>query len=168
MLSGINAASSRTVVSAPMAASLVMKGRERFIFSHHFTELLLGQTEAVLHGDDVTFICRKCTNSKGKDFQWADISANDYLFRPDVLENMCQTEQVTKFRKGYKKKEQLDKNDTDTSITKSETVNLMVKEGHPGHGYAYLENNSHDKIPLVSVPENFYVLSRSCSSTATK
>ena len=64
MLSGINAASSRTTVSAPMAASLVMTGGERFIFSHHFTELLAGQTEAMLHGEDATFIC---TNSKGKE-----------------------------------------------------------------------------------------------------
>ena len=34
ILSGINAVSSRTVVSAPMASSLVMKRGDRFIFSH--------------------------------------------------------------------------------------------------------------------------------------
>ena len=62
-----------------------------------------------------------------------------------------------KIQKGIQKRNKLTKNDTDTSITKSETVNLMVKEGHPGHGYAYLENNSHDKIPLISVPENFFM-----------
>ena len=37
LLSGINAASSRTVTSAPMAASLIIKGGDRFIFSHNFT-----------------------------------------------------------------------------------------------------------------------------------
>ena len=142
MLSGINAASSRTVVSAPMANSLVMKHEERFTFSHDFTELLFEQSEAKLHGEDVTFICRKCTNSKGKEVQWSDVSANDYLYRPEALENMSHAEQMTKYRKGYKKKQQRNK-----------SSDLMVKEGHPGHGYAYLEENKHHKIPLVSIPE---------------
>ena len=33
------------------------------------------------------------------------------------------------------------------------TSELMVTEGHPGHGYAYLEENSHHKIPLISIPD---------------
>ena len=61
MLSGINAASSRVVVSVPTSASLVMLRGERFVFSHDFAQLLLGQMEVVLLGEDVSFICRKDT-----------------------------------------------------------------------------------------------------------
>ena len=33
------------------------------MFSHKISELLLGQMEAVLHGEDVSFICRRCVLS---------------------------------------------------------------------------------------------------------
>ena len=55
--------------------------------------------------------------------------------------------------KGTKK--QLDNTNADTNTKRSNKneVNLMVRQGHPGHGYAYLEENSHEKIPLVSIPD---------------
>ena len=153
MLSGINASSSRTVTSAPMSASLVMKHGERFVFSHDFAELLLGQMEAVLLGEDVGFICRKCTGSDGKPSRWADMSANDYLFRPKALELMCLAEQTSKYSKGYKKKQHKSEGDGSDSASDAKDIDLMVEEGHPGHGYAYLKENTHCKIPLMSVPD---------------
>ena len=53
------------------------------------------------------------------------------------------------------KKQQLDNTNADTNTKRSNKneVNLMVRQGHPGHGYAYLEENSHEKIPLVSIPD---------------
>ena len=85
-----------------MAASLVMTGGDRFIFSHYFAELLLGQMEAVLQGEDVSFICRKCKDRNNKNVQWPDILANDYLYRPDIFNPLCFAEQISKYSKAYK------------------------------------------------------------------
>lgn len=55
VLSGINAATSRTVISAPMSHSLVMNKGSRFHFSHYFPELLVGQLEDHLKGKEVSY-----------------------------------------------------------------------------------------------------------------
>ena len=137
LLSGINAASSRTVTSAPMAASLVMTGRDRFIFSHNFSELLLGQMEAVLHGEDVSFICRRCKDKDNKNIQWPDVSANDYLHRPETIHNMCFAEQITKYSKAYKQVKLQDKKNNTLRKNSKTNTELLVGKDHPGNGFAY-------------------------------
>ena len=85
-----------------MAESLVMTGEDRFIFSHHFAELLLDQMEAALQGEDVSFICRKCKDKNNKNVQWPDVSANDYLYRLAILNPLCFAKQISKYSKAYK------------------------------------------------------------------
>ena len=80
VLSGINAATSRAVVSAPMSHNLASNKGLRFHFSHDFAELLVGQMEDVLEGKTVSFIVRRCSEND-VDKKWEDISANDYRFR---------------------------------------------------------------------------------------
>lgn len=87
ILLGINAATSRSTVSAPMAHNLVLQLGQRFVFSHNFVELLVGQLEDVMNNRDVGFICRTCFLTDGEATQWADVSANDYTYRPDELED---------------------------------------------------------------------------------
>ena len=55
MLGGMNAATSRYIVSSTMAHLLVCQGETRFQFSHGFTDLLVGQLEAALEGKLVYF-----------------------------------------------------------------------------------------------------------------
>ena len=148
MLSGINAATSRGVVSAPMSHNLVIQNGERFTFSHEFADLLLGQMESVLDGgeDSVSFICRTCFLQNGTMKQWPDRSANDYIFRPSVLENICLYEQTMHYNKCYNKKT--------ASEDDSNRSSLAFLDGHPGYGFAYLKKNRFFKIPMISMEKN--------------
>ena len=49
-LSGMNAATSRNVISATLQQLLVSNGGSQFNFSHGFGNLLVGQLEATLKG----------------------------------------------------------------------------------------------------------------------
>ncbi len=53
VLSGINAATTRNVISATMAHLIPLNGGSRFVFPHNFSELLVVQMEATLEGQDV-------------------------------------------------------------------------------------------------------------------
>jgi hypothetical protein len=82
VLSGLNAATTRNVISATMAHLVPSNGGSRFVFSHDFSELLVGQLEATLEGQDVNVRIRtsKLTNRDIK--SWPDSLADDYIHRP--------------------------------------------------------------------------------------
>ena len=122
---------------------------------HNFAELLLGQMEAVLNGDAVSFICRKCTDKNKKKTQWPDISANDYIHRPEELEELCFAAQTSMYSKAYKLERKSNEENAETDPPDNDELEFMVGEDHPGYGYAYMRENRHRKIPLVSIPEGF-------------
>jgi hypothetical protein len=64
VLSGLNAATTRKVISATMAHLIPLNGGSCFVFSHDFSDLLVGQREATLEGQDVNVRIRtsKLTN----------------------------------------------------------------------------------------------------------
>jgi hypothetical protein len=72
LLSGLNAATTRNVISATMAHLIPSNGGSRFVFSHNFSELLVGQMEAILEGQDVNVRIKigKLTDRKIK--SWPD------------------------------------------------------------------------------------------------
>jgi hypothetical protein len=53
VLSGLNAATTRNAISATMAHLTPCNGGSRFVFSHTFSDLLVGQMEAILEGQGV-------------------------------------------------------------------------------------------------------------------
>jgi hypothetical protein len=100
MLGGMNAATSRYVVSATMGHLLICQKGTRFMFSHEFSDLLIGQLEAVLDGTHVDFRIRINRNKKDR-IAWKDVLAHDYIHRPDTpkFEHMCSYEMSMKFKK---------------------------------------------------------------------
>ncbi len=56
LLSGLNAATTRNDISATMAHLIPCNGGSRFVFSHEFSDLLVGQMEASLEGQE-TNVC---------------------------------------------------------------------------------------------------------------
>ena len=103
MLSAMNAATSRDVVSATMQHLLVLTGGDRFQFSHDFGNLLVAQLEARLDGADIAVRLR--TNRlKGQPKIWQDAYCDDYLHRPDdeEFEDMCVYEMTMLYAKTYK------------------------------------------------------------------
>ena len=141
VLSGINAATSRNVISAPMSHNLAYNNGSRFHFSHEFAELLVGQLRDVLDGKDVDFIVRTCLKDK-KPTRWNDVSANDYIYRPDGLEDFCYYHQSMHYTKRYKK----------DGCNQGEAT-LKFGKGHDGIDFAYLSKLTHPKIPITSIPE---------------
>jgi hypothetical protein len=148
VLSGINAATSRTVISAPMSHSLATNKGSRFHFSHQFAELLVGQLEDHLKGKEVSYIVRKCCENGKAEKKWDDISANDYIWRPKDLDEFCFFHQSMYFTKQYKQKGHNDPDD-------GEVVDARMRfDGeHPGRGFAYLGKVRRLRIPVTSIPE---------------
>jgi hypothetical protein len=81
-LSGLNAATTRNVISATMAHLIPLNGGSRFVFSHNFSEFLVGQMEATIEGQDVYLHIKtgKLTSQKIK--SWPDSLADDYIHCP--------------------------------------------------------------------------------------
>ena len=98
LLCGLNAATSRDVVSAPMAHLLICRGGKRFEYSHDFAPLLINQMDDTLTDRPVRGILRRSKKSTTEkipwrdteDVMWLDSLSNDYLYRPNtrVFNNM--------------------------------------------------------------------------------
>jgi hypothetical protein len=106
VLTGVNAALNRNVVSSTMAHLLICQHGSRFVFSHKFQHLLLSQMKDVLEGKEINFILRKNRGENNETKLWPDSSANDYRFRCDdpegELHNMCLYEFTMMYEKKYK------------------------------------------------------------------
>ena len=152
LLTGINAALSRDVVSSTMAYLLICQEGSRFSFSHKFSNLLLTQMEDVLDGKQVHFILRRNMGSDKKVMQWADSSADDYRYRGEELQNMCFYEFTMKVEKKFKTFAMMkmdDNNDNENDGESSTRIQFM--EDHPGHHFSYQRRLKHPVIPKISM-----------------
>jgi hypothetical protein len=82
VLSGLNAATTRNVISATMAHLIPSNGGLRFVFSHDFNDLLVSQMEATLEGQDINVRIRSNKLPDGQFKSWADSLADDYIHHP--------------------------------------------------------------------------------------
>ena len=96
----MNAATSRYVVSATMGHLLICQKGSRFMFSHDFSDLLVGQLEAALEGSPVDFRIRVNRNQTYR-IAWKDVLAHEYIHRPTLplFETMCAYEMSMKYQK---------------------------------------------------------------------
>ena len=91
LLSGLNAATTRNVISATMAHLIPCNGGSRFVFSHEFSDLLVGQMEASLEGQETNVRIQSNKSKDGIIKTWPDSLADDYIHRPidEKFEQMC-------------------------------------------------------------------------------
>ncbi len=82
VLSGLNAATTRNVINAAIAHLIPLKGGSRIIFLYNFSDLLVGQMDATLEGQDVNVRIRPGKVTDGKMTSWMDSLADDYIHRP--------------------------------------------------------------------------------------
>jgi hypothetical protein len=82
VLPGLNAATTRNVISATMAHLIPSNGGSRFVFLHNFSDLLVGQMEATLEGQDVNVRIRPGKVTNGKMISWPNSLADDYIHHP--------------------------------------------------------------------------------------
>ena len=73
-------------------------------FSHDFSDLLVGQMEAALEGQDINVHIRT-SKSTGREFKcWPDSLADDYIHRPlrQEFEDICYYDMTSQYKKIYK------------------------------------------------------------------
>jgi len=69
----------RNVISATMAHLIPCNGGSRFVFSHEFSDLLVGQMEASLEGQEINVRIRANKLHDGIIKTWPDSLADDYI-----------------------------------------------------------------------------------------
>ena len=88
VLLGLNAATTRNVISSTMAHLISCNNESRFVISHKFSDLLGRQMEATLEGQDINVRIR--TNKvPGDELKcWPDSLADDYIHRSLYKKNL--------------------------------------------------------------------------------
>ena len=144
LLSGLNAATTRNVISATMAHLISCNNGSRFIFSHDFSDLLVGQMEATLEGQDINVRIRTSKVPGGEFKCWPDSLADDYIHRPlqEEFENICYYDMTSRYKKNYK-------SHRPTSVDTYE-----FSESHPGFKFSHLSKIKHSTIPRIALPPN--------------
>jgi hypothetical protein len=144
VLSGLNAATTRNVISATMAHLIPCNGGSRFVYSHTFSDLLVGQMEATLEGQDISVRIRSNKLDK-KIITWPDSLADDYIHRPteNELDQICFYEMTMRYKKGFNAFR-----DNHGVVKKYE-----FKETHPGHKFSHLIHLRFPCIPRIALPK---------------
>jgi hypothetical protein len=163
VLSGMNAATSRNVISATMAHLTNSNDGSRFVYSTGFADLLIRQMEATLEGGDVDVRIRS-TVLEGEVKTCQDSSADDYIYRPDKpkdkLDKMCYYEMTRMYKKEFKSKKECkssvevctdEQQDGDEGDTQGDR--LYFTKDHPGRNFCYLRERKLKVIPKISLPE---------------
>ena len=85
-----------------------------------------------------------CKNEKV--ITWPDFFASDYVYRPDVLENISAYEFVMWYEKKTIK-ETKNGDDKDTEGKRKSTYKFH--KDHPGHKFAYLQRRKYMVLPRI-------------------
>ena len=72
LLSGLNAATTRNFISTTMAHLIPCNSGLRFVFSHEFSDLIVGQMEASLEGQETTVRIQSNKSKDGIIKTWPD------------------------------------------------------------------------------------------------
>ncbi len=78
-------------MSATMAHLLTCQHGSRLTFSHEFHDMLVRKMQNTLEGKDPgDFVLRRRNRGpNGEVLMWPDYSVNDYIYRPDCLDDVC-------------------------------------------------------------------------------
>jgi hypothetical protein len=102
VLSGLNTATTRNVISATMAHLIPCNGGSRFVFLHTFLDLLVGQMEASLEGQDIN-VRIQSNKLKNKIITWPDSLADDYIHQTidNKFNQICFYDMTRCYKKGF-------------------------------------------------------------------
>jgi hypothetical protein len=125
VLSGLNAATTRNVISATMAHLIPLNRGSRFVFSHNFSELLVGQMEATL---EVNVCLRTGKLTGGEILSWPDSLADNYIHHPQHqdFEHMSFYEMTRCYKKVFK------------PLRRESKEGYKFSDTHPGHEFSHL------------------------------
>jgi len=142
VLSGLNAATTRYVVSSTLAHLIISNNGSRFHCSHPMSNLLVTQMEASLEGHN-TMVRIRTSKIPGAGVNcWEECLADDYIHRPIIteFEDMSFYQMTSQYKKEYKKQK------PDSIAT------YEFSESHPGHAFSRLIKLKITTIPRISLP----------------
>ncbi len=144
VLSGLNAATTRNVISATMAHLILCNGGSRFVFSHTFSDLLVGQMEATLEGRDINVRIRS-SKLKNKIITWLDSLADDYIHQPIdyKLDQICFYDVTRYYKKGINAFWNI----------QGGVKTYEFKKTHPGHKFSHLIQLKFTSIRRIALPK---------------
>ncbi len=116
----------------------------RFVFSHKFSDLLLGQMEATLEGQDINVHIRTNKVPGGELKCWPDSLAADCIHRPlqKEFEDICLYDMTSHYKKIYK------------SYKPKSIQTYEFSDSHPGYKFSHLSKLKHLTIPRIALPQN--------------
>ena len=156
LLSGLNAATTRNVISATMAHLIPCNNGSRFVYSHDFSDLLVGQMEATLEGE-ITNVRIRSNKLNNETITWPESLADDYLHRPsdNEFENICFYDLTRRYKKTFKTHNTTQVNSNEGSHNKVRGVTKYnFNQSHPGYKFSYLTELNHPTIPRIALPKD--------------
>ncbi len=143
VLSGLNAATIRNVVSATMSHLIPSNKGLRFVSSHDFSDLLVSQMEATHEGQDINVCIRTNKLLDGQFKSLANSLADDYIHCPlgEKFEMMSFYEMTQQYKKVFK------------SLRREGEDRCKFCETHPGYEFSYLMKLKHPTIPRIALPK---------------
>ena len=87
-------------------------------------------------------------NASGKEIQWPEVFATNYLERPIQLENVSAYDFVKQYEIKYIGKTKKKKTGRSNEI-------FYFTDQHPGHKYAYVQKRTKEVVPMISSENGF-------------
>ncbi len=114
----------------------------RLVFLHNFSELLVGQMEATLEGQDVNVRIRTGKLTNGEIKSWPDSLADDYIHCPQHqdFEHMSFYEMTRCYKQFFK------------PLQRESKEGYKFSDTHPGHECSHLIKLRHKTVPRISLP----------------
>lgn len=146
-LSALQATLSRFVCSSTLAHYIMLNDGERFFTTSDHSEMSVVQMIDVLEGRPTTLRVRRTKNQKGDLKIYPDCFADDYRYRPVLLESMCFYEQTMRYNRVFSKLKVVDGKEEQTKNA------IQFNKDHPAYEFSYLEKRKFPIIPRTSLPE---------------
>ncbi len=156
LLLGLNAATTRNVISATMAHLIPCNNESRFVYSHDFSDLLVGQMEATLEGE-ITNVRIRSNKLNNETITWPKSLANDYLHQPneDEFKNICFHDLTSCYKKTFKSYNTTKVNSDEGSHYEIRGVRrYKFNQCHPGYKFSYLTELKQPNIPSIALPKD--------------
>jgi hypothetical protein len=136
---GLNAATTRNVISSTMAHLISCNNRSWFVFSHKFSDLLVGQTEATQEGQDINVCILRTSKVPGGELKCLPDSHSQTIKK---IEDICFYDMTSQYKKIYKS-------------YKLESIRMYeFSDSHLGYKFSHLSKLKHSNIPRIALPQN--------------
>ncbi len=139
-----------------MAHLISCNNGSRFVYSHDFSDLLVGQMEASLEGE-ITYVWIRWNKLNNETITWPESLADDYLHRPseDEFKNICFYDLTSRYKKTFKSYSTTQVNSNEGNHYEVRGVRrYKFNQSHPECKFSYLTELKQPTIPRIALPKD--------------